>query len=87
MARCDCLMVFLLFYGGLSLLYGGLLLLYGGLLLLYGGLSLLYGGLFKVCRQSRKTFLLLYCLFFLISFLLLRSTDKVGICRSTFLFL
>ena len=25
--------------------------------------------IFKVCRQSRKTFLLLYCLFFLISFL------------------
>ena len=28
-------------------------------------------GVIKVCRQSRKTFLLLYCLFFLISFLFL----------------
>ena len=29
------------------------------------------GGGIKVCRQSRKTFLLLYCLFFLISLFLL----------------
>ena len=33
--------------------------------------------IFKVCRQSRKTFLFLFC-FLLLLFFLLRSADKVG---------